>query len=125
MVSQSWTLNKEDSGGGRDMCRLRSSIVRGCPKAQSFQILLSDTLVSGKSTDNANSLLERCSVLIKQINNERNSWLVQLLKLDCLGVSCGFAGFCSDYSSGMCLVDDGRCRIDGRAYRQKLHTTLL
>ena len=25
----------------------------------------------------------------------------------------------------MCLVEDGMCGIDGRAYRQKLHTTLF
>ena len=53
------------------------------------------------------------------------SGMVQLLKCNCLGVSCGFAGFCSDYSSGMCLVGDRRCGIGGRAYRQKLHTTLF
>ena len=51
--------------------------------------------------------------------------MVQLLKCNCLGMSCGFMGFCSDYSSRMCLVDDGRCGIDGRAYRQKLHKTRL
>ena len=46
--------------------------------------------------------------------------MVQLLKFNCLGVSCGFAGFCSDYSSRMCLVDDGRCGIAGSAYRTEV-----
>ena len=60
---------------------------------------------------------------IKQNNNESYSWIVQLLKLNCLGVSCGFMGFCSDYSSGRCLVDDGGCGIDRMHVEQKLHTT--
>ena len=56
---------------------------------------------------------------------KKYSWLVQLLKVNCLGVNCRFVGFCSDYSSRMSLVDDRRCGIDGRAYRQKLHTMLF
>ena len=51
--------------------------------------------------------------------------MVQLLKCNCLGISCGFAGFCSDYSSRMCSVGDRRCGFGRRAYRQKLHTILF
>ena len=50
--------------------------------------------------------------------------MVQLLRCNCLGISCGFTGFCSDNSSRMCLVGDRGCGIGRRAYRQKLHTTL-
>ena len=60
---------------------------------------------------------------IKQNNNESYSWIVQLL--NCLGVSCGFVGFCSNYSSGRCLVEDGGCRSDGGAYGIEVTHCLL
>ena len=33
-------------------------------------------------------------------------------------------GFCSDYSSGRSLRDDGECGIDGSVYRTEVYTTL-
>ena len=50
---------------------------------------------------------------IKQ--NENYSWIVQLLKFNCLGISCRFVRFYSDYGSGRCLVEDRECGSDGSA----------